>query len=138
MYCVSWNSPWVRAITPKYHLCLHCNSRSGSNFRRCRDQCRINYSGNNMFWYCHTASILLTRIVLSKQSAAKQILYIIYVAVLEHKQITTVRKYRFRIMLNYDLFFSFLFLTKKHTQTNSILDHSIQFVWNITYFPCIS
>ena len=34
---------------------------------------------------------------------AKQILYIIYVTVLEHEQITTVRKYRFRIMLNYDL-----------------------------------
>ena len=34
---------------------------------------------------------------------AKQILYVIYVTVLEHEQITTVRKYRFRIMLNYDL-----------------------------------
>ena len=28
---------------------------------------------------------------------AKQILYVIYVTVLEHEQITTVRKYRFRI-----------------------------------------
>ena len=43
---------------------------------------------------------------------AKQILYVIYVTVLEHEQITTVRKYRFRIMLNYDLFFLFFFLTK--------------------------
>ena len=34
---------------------------------------------------------------------AKQILYVIYVTVLEPEQITTVRKYRFRIMLNYDL-----------------------------------
>ena len=46
LFRVSWNSHWVRAITPKYHLCLHCNSLSGSNFKRCRDQsvqCRINY-----------------------------------------------------------------------------------------------
>ena len=77
LYRVSWNSHWVRAITPKYYLCLHCNSRSGSNFRRCWDQsvqCRINYSGNNMFWYCHTASILFTGIVLSKQSAESCVL----------------------------------------------------------------
>ena len=48
---------------------------------------------------------------------AKQILYSIYLAVLEHEQITTVRKYRFRIMLNYDLFF---FLFKNKTKNRQI------------------
>ena len=77
---------------------------------------------------------------------AKQILYIIYVTVLEHEQITTVRKYRFRIMLNYDLVPppapQKKTTTKKYDRTTPfhelVFNKNIPFVWNIIYFPWIS